>query len=156
MAYFHSVFSKVFPGPHMPWNNNSSLQLQDMYDQVYSHSIRTSPYQDTILKILGQCFVSEGMTSDMDIPGIPANTSSFKRIAAILGIYYTDIPKILADMRLLVKIDKDQNIKINEPFLRDFLLDQSRSHELFIDLDDARLTLKLAAPIRKVFGSEGM
>ena len=140
----------------MPWNNNSSLQLQDMYDQVYSHSIRTSPYQDTILKILGQCFVSEGMTSDLDIPGTPANTSSCNRIAAIVGIYYTDIPKILADMRLLVEVDKDQNIKINEPFLRNFLLDRSRSHELFIDLDDARLMFKLAGPIKNAFGTKGM
>ena len=140
----------------MPWNNNSSLQLQDMYDQVYSHFIRTSPYQDTILKLLGQCFVSEGMTSDVDIFGTPANTSSCNQITAIFGLYSPDIPRFLADIRLLVEVgDKDQNIKINE-HLRKFLLDQSRSHELFIDLDDARLTLKLAAPIRKVFGSEGM
>jgi len=140
----------------MPWNNNSSLQLQDMYDQVYSHFIRTSPYQDTILKLLGQCFVSEGMTSDVDIFGTPANTSSCNQITAIFGLYSPDIPRFLADIRLLVEVDKDQNIKINEPFLRDFLLDQSRSHELFIDLDDVRLTLKLAAPIRNAFGNKGM
>ena len=48
------------------------------------------------------------------------------------------------------------NSKINDPLLRNFLFDQSRSHGLFIDLDDARLTLKFAAPIRKIFGAKGM
>ena len=52
--------------------------------------------------------------------------------------------------------NRDQDIKIQDPGFHDFLLDRSRSKELYVDLDNARLTLQFAAPIRKVFGAEGM
>jgi len=147
----------VFPGPQMPWHDNSLLQVQDMYNQVYSHLIGTSKHRDTILQILCQCFISEGMTSDVDVLGTPANTSSPNRIATILGLEPRDLRWSFGPIPLLIKVrEMDQDIKIDNPFLRNFLLDQSRSHGLLIDLDDARLTLKLAAPTRKAFGTEGM
>jgi len=152
-----SVYSSVFPGPQMPWNKNTSLQLQDMYDQVYAHLIGTSKHRDTMLQILGQCLVSRGMTPEVDILGTPANSSSPNRIVAILGLEKpSSISELLSDIRLLVEVGKDdQDIKIDD-ILHSFLLDRSRSHGLFIDLDDARLTLKFAAPIRKVFDAKGM
>jgi len=141
----------------MPWNENSALQLQDMYDQVYSHLISTSEHRETILQILAQCLVAEGMNSDVDILGTPANTSSPDRIEMILGLKHGAIPRLLEDIRLLVEVgDSEQDIKINNPFFRNFLLDRSRSQGLFLDLDGARLTLRFAAPIRKVFGANGM
>ena len=152
---YHKSFSDFLLDPSR--SNEFAVNVEDAYDTLFSRLINTSEHPDIVLQILGQCLVSEGMTSDVDILGTPANTSSSNRIAAILGLNPSAIPKLLADIRLLVEVgDNDQNITINEPFLRDFLLDQSRSHELFIDLDDALLTLKLAAPIRKVFGTEGM
>jgi len=97
------------------------------------------------------------MTSDVDTLGTPANTSSPNRIAAILGLEPRDVRYCFLPIPSLVKVgEEDQDIKIDNPFLRNFLLDHSRSYGLLIDLDDARLTLKLAAPTRKAFGTEGM
>jgi len=141
----------------MPWNENSTLRLQDMYDRVYSHLIRTSKHRETILQILGQCLFSEGMGSDADPIGASANTLSCKRIEILLGLENSTIPQILADISFLLEVgDGDQDVKIRDPIFRNFLLDQSRSQELFRDSDEARLTLKFAAPIRKVFGAQGM
>jgi len=138
----------------MPWQINPSLQLQDMYDRVYSYLISNSQHQETILQILGQCLFSEGMDSDVDIIGTPANVSFGKRIERLLGLAEGSIPQLLADISLLLEVgDGDQDIKIRDPNFRSFLLDRSRSQELFRDLDDVRLVLKFAAPIRKVFGT---
>jgi len=148
---YHKSFPDFLLDPSR--SNEFAVNVEDAYDTLFSHLIKTSEHPDTVLQILGQCLVSD---SDVDIRGTPVNTSSPNQVAEILGLNPSAISELLADIRLLVEVgDKDQNIKINE-HLREFLLDQSRSHELFIDLNDARLTLKLAAPIRKVFGSEGM
>jgi len=128
-----------------------------MYDQVYSHLIGTSQHPDTIVQVLGQCLVSEGMNFDLDLMGTPANTSSPNRIEKNLGLKRGTIPRLLANIRLLLEVgDRDQNIRICDPVFRSFLLDRSRSQGFFLDLDDARLVLKFAAPIRKVFGGKGM
>jgi len=141
----------------MPWQMNSSLQLQDLYDQVYFYLIRASQHRETILQILGQCLFSESMDSDVAIIGAPAGTLSCKRIETLLGLENDSIPQLLADISLLLEVGNGgQDIKIRDPLFRSFLLDRSRSQELFRDLDDAQLTLKFAAPIRKVFGSQGM
>ena len=141
----------------MPWHKNTSLQLQDMYDQVYAYLIGTSKHRDMMLRILGQYLVSQGMSPEVDILGTPANSSSPNRIMAILGLEKPSaISELLADIRSLVEVRReDQDIKIDD-VLRDLLLDRSRSCGLFIDLDDAQLTLKFAAPIRKFFGAKGM
>jgi len=140
----------------MPWNENSALRPQEMYDQVYSHLINTSEHRETILQILGQCLFSEGMDSDINNTSGPANTSP-NRIEILLGLEKGTIPQLLADISLLVEVGNvDQDIKIKIPSFRSFLLDQSRSQGLFLDLDGARLTLRFVAPIRKAFGAEGM
>jgi len=133
-----------------------AVNVEDAYDRLFSHLIGTSRYRDTILQILGQCLVSEGMDSNVDIIGSPANTSSSNRIETILGLEHGTILQILPDIRLLVEVrGRGRDIKIRNPIFRSFLLDRSRSQGFFLDLDDARLTLKFAAPIRKVFGAKG-
>ena len=155
MTHGRLVFSHAFPGPQMPWNENSELRLQDMYNQVYSHLIRTSTHWETILQILGQCFFSEGMDYDVDFIGAASTNCDW--IETILGLESGSIPQILTDISSLLDLgDEDQDIQIHDPLFRSFLLDQSRSEELFRHLDDARLTLKFAAPIRKLFGAQGM
>jgi len=42
------------------------IQLQDMYDKVYSHLISSSQHRDTILQVLGQVIIAKGMPDDMD------------------------------------------------------------------------------------------
>ena len=152
---YHKSFADFLLDPSR--SNEFAVNLEDSYDRLFSHLICTSQYKDIILLVLGQCLVSEGMNSDVDILGTPANTSSPDRIETILGIEHGAIPRILEDVRLLVEVgNAEQDIQINNPSLRTFLLNRSRSQELFCDLDEARLTLKFAAPIRKVFGAQGM
>ena len=152
---YHKSFPDFLVDPLR--SNEFSVNIEDAHDCLCSHLIGTSQHRDTILQILGQCLVSEGMGSDVDIIGTPANTSSPTRIETILGLEHDSIPRLLVDIHVLVEVGNgDQDIKIYDPFLRGFLLDQSRSQGLFVNLDSALLTLKFAAPIRKVFGAEGM
>jgi len=154
------IYHKSFPDFLLDPTRSNEFTVdvgEVIHDRLFSHLISTSQYRDTILQILGQCLVAEGMNSDVDILGTPANTSSPNRIERILGLEHGTIPWVLADIRVLLEVGNgDQDIKIHDPFFRSFLLDQSRSLELWLNLDDARLILKFAAPIRKAFGARGM
>jgi len=142
----------VFPGPIMPWSNNPSLELRDMYDQVYSYLISSSQYRDTILRVLGQIIVAKDMAPHMDNTGSPANAN---RIATTLGLKRDAVLRAIADVRMMLEVE-DTNIKIQDPTFYDFLLDRSRSKDLSVDLIDASLTLQFAAPIRNLFGARGI
>jgi len=133
-----------------------AIDLQAAHDFLYSHLVGTSQDRDTILQVLGQVMLAEGLPSDVDIVGSLANTSSPRRVEAILGLESGDIERISVDLRLVLQVgDPEQDINILDPDFRDFLFDRSRSKELHVDLDDARLTLHFAAPIRKLFGARG-
>jgi len=152
---YHKSFADFLLDPSR--SNDFAVNVEDAHVCLYSHLIGTSQHRDTILQVLGQCLVSEGMNSDVDILGTPTNTSTPNRVEMILGLKQGAIPGLLVDILLLLQVgNAEQDIKIRDPLFRSFLLDQSRSRELFIDLKGARLILKLAAPIRKVFGAQGM
>jgi len=143
---FQSVFSRVFPGPIMPWSNNPSLKLQDMYDQVYSHLISSSQRRDTVLQILGQVIIARYIP-----PGADPVASSPKRIAAILGLEYDLVMQILTEFcSLLDGGDEHTDIKIRQPSFLEFLLDSSRSQELCIDVDGALHILGHAPILRNI------
>jgi len=153
------IYHKSFPDFLLDRSRSKefTINVQAAHDCLYSHLVGTSQDRDTILRALGQVMVAEGMPSDVDIMGSPANTSSPDRVEAILGLESGDIVRIAANVQLVLQVgDRDQDIKIQDPTFRDFLLDRSRSKELFVDLVEARLTLQFAAPIRKVFGAQGM
>jgi len=155
-TFIHSVFSDVFPGPNMPWNENSSIQLQDMYDRVYSHLIINSPHRDIILQILGQVIVANDMQPNVDAIGISANSPSPKRVATILGLAHDLVMQLVTEFHLIPEGgDERTDIRIQPSFLR-FLLDPSRSQELSIDVNDALLILRHAPTLRTIFDTEGM
>jgi len=140
----------------MPWNENSSLQVQDMYDQVYSYLI--GPSNRTTLQILGQVIIAQGMAPDMDSVSARPNSSSPKLIAAILGLEHGSVVETVAELHSLLEVgneDKD-SIRIRHPPFVKFLLDGRRSQDLFVDIDAARLLLRNAhAIIRRIFNTEG-
>jgi len=136
----------------MPWCNNPSVKLQDLYDQVYSHLISSSKHQEAILRVLGQIIIATYMPPDMGIIGSPANTTHPSWIETILGLERGSTLRVIADVRMMLEVGRT-NIKIQDPAFQDFLLDRSRSKDLYVDLNDARLTLQLAI-IRKVFGAQ--
>ena len=140
----------------MPWNENSSLQLQDMYDRVYSHLIRTLKRQGTMLRILGQVIVAQGLPPDLDTGGSPPNSSSSRWIEAILDLEYGSVMQIVTELRLLLEVEKgDEDIRIRHPSFLKFLLDPIRSRELFVDVNQARLVPRGApAVVRWIFNTE--
>ena len=125
-----------------------------MYDRVYSHLISSSPHRDTILRVLGQIIIAKDMSPHMDAIGSPANTTHPDRIEMILGLERGAVLRALADVRMMPEVDHTE-IKIQDSNFKDFLLDRYRSKDLFVDLNNARLTVQLAAPIRQVFGAQG-
>ena len=153
------IYHKSFPDYLLdPTRSNEFfIKVEDVQDLLFSHLISTSQHWRIILQIIGQSLVSEEMSANVDALGTPANTSSPKRIEMILGIERGTLPLLVEDIRLLLEVGyEDEDIKVRDPAFRGFLLDRSRSQRLFIDLDDVRLILKLAAPVMKVFGVEGM
>jgi len=142
----------------MPWNKNSSLQLQDMYDQVYSYLIGTSRDRDTMLQILGQIIIAQGLPADVKNISPPPKPSSPNWIAAILHLEHGDVMQILTELHLLLEAENgDEDIRIRYLSFLEFLLDRTRSQDLFVDLDKARLVRRDApAIIRWIFITEGM
>ena len=134
--------------------DDARLTLRDMYDQVYSHLISSSQHRNTILQVLGQIIIAKDMSPHMDIIGSPANATHPDRIETILGLEPGAVLQAISDVRMTLEVG-DTNIKIQDPNFQDFLLDYSRSKGLYVDLNHARFTLQLAAPIRKVFGAQG-
>ena len=150
-----SVFVTVFPGPQMPWNEISSLQIQDMYDQVYSHFV--SPTNCTTLQILGPVVIAQGMTPDVDTVGVRPNSSSPKLIAAILGLDHGSVMRTVAELQLLLEVgNEDEDIRIRNPSFVELLLDRTRSQTWFVDIDAAWLLLQnVHAIIGRIFDTEG-
>jgi len=139
----------------MPWSNNPSLKLQDMYDQVYMHLISSSTHRDTILQVFGQIILAKDIPPDVGAIGIPTNSSSPKRIAAILGLKHNLVKRLVANFHSLLEGgDEYTDIKIRQQSFLEFLLDSSRSQELCIDVNDARLILR-DAPLRTILIDEG-
>jgi len=153
------IYHKSFPDYLLDSSrsNEFTIDVDGSYNCLFAHIVGTLQHRDIIVQVLGQWVVSKEMNSDVDILDTPANTSSPNRIETILGLEHGAIPRLLEDIRLLVEVgNAEQDIKINDSSFCSFLLDRSRSQRLFLDLDGARLTLKFAAPIRKVFSAKGM
>ena len=151
-----TVFSSVFPGPQMPWNKNASLQLQDMYDQVYSYLIGTSRDRETILQILGQVIIAQPVPLEVRSADPPPNYSSPNWITAILDLEQGRVMEIITELHLLLEVENgDDEIKIRHPAFLEFLLDRTRSQDLFVDLDKARSVPRdVPAYLRWIFITE--
>jgi len=111
---YHKSFPDFLLDPTR--SNEFAVNVDESHDCLFSHLIGTSEHQDIILQVLAQCLVAEGMNSDVDILGTPANISSPNRIEMILGLEHGAIPRLLEDVRLLVEVGgSEQDIKINNP-----------------------------------------
>jgi len=152
-----TVFSSVFPGPVMPWDENVSLQLQDMYDQVYSYLIGTSRDRGTILRILGQVIIAQPVPHEMTSVDPPPNYSSPNWIAAILDLEQSHVMDVVTELHLLLEVGNgDDEIKIRHPSFLEFLLDRTRSQDLFVDLDKAlSVPRDVPAYLRWIFITKG-
>ena len=113
-------------------------------DFLYTHITSNANNRHGILKVLGQLLVARNMLSEHDILGSPANSSSPKRLEAILRLKPGDIRRILTDMHSLLKIgSNDEDIKILHASFPDFLFDPLRSKDFIINTTEARVELGL-------------
>ena len=153
------IYHKSFPDFLLDPSRSKEFHIKledDMYHRVYSHIIRTSQHRETILQILGQVIVAKSMPSDVDFFGTPANSSSPNRLTSIFGLGHDGLGQAIADVHLMLGLgDEDEDIKIRHSSFLEFLQDRSRSGELFVDIDKAHFTLRIA-PIRWIFDNEGM
>jgi len=122
-------------------------------DFLYTHITTHANHRQEILKVLGQLLVARNMHSEVDIFGSPANSSSPKRLEAILGLNSGDIRRILTDMHSLLKIGTNSDdVKILHASFPDFLLDESRSRDFFVGLEAAHATREMSLRIRTTIG----
>jgi len=123
-------------------------------DFLYTHITTNANNQHDLLKVLGQLLIACEMPSGDDIFGSPANSSSPKRLEAILGLKPGGIRWILTDMHSLLKIGSNSDdIKILHASFPDFLLDKSRSQNFRVDLEEAHATQEVSLHIRAIFDS---
>jgi len=99
-------------------------------DGLYLHILRTAKHRETILRILG-VLISERATGNGD----SGRSLGPADIEVVLDLKPGDVRRSLTDMHSLVDFrEKEGYIKILHASLSDFLLDSSRSMELFIDI----------------------
>jgi len=73
------IYHKSFPDFLLDPSRSKefNIKIEDgMYNQIYSHLIRTSRHRDAVLQILGQVIIARNMPSEVDIFGTPKNSSS--------------------------------------------------------------------------------
>jgi len=110
-----------------------------MYDQVYLYLIDTCRDREITLRILGQVIIAHRLPPDVTIIGPPLKSSP-NWIAAILDLDHGRMMQIVTNLHLLLEVGNgDEDIGIRHPAFLEFLLDRTRSQELFVDLDEARL-----------------
>ena len=113
-------------------------------DFLYTHITANANNQHDVLKVLGQLLIARDMPSKDDIFGSPANSTSPKRLEAILGLKRGSIRRILTDMHSLLQFGKgNQDIKILHASFPDFLFDPSRSKNFAVDIAEAHNELRL-------------
>jgi len=113
-------------------------------DFLYTHITSNANNRHGILKVLGQLLIARNMLSEHDILGSPANSSSPKRLEAILRLKPGDIRRILTDMHSLLKIGSShEDIKILHASFPDFLFDPLRSKDFIINTAEACVELGL-------------
>jgi len=121
-------------------------------DFLYTHITSNANHRQDILRVLGQLLIARDMSSEVDIFGLPANSSSPKRLEAILGLNPGDIRRILTDMHSLLKIGANlDDIKILHTSFPDFLLDESRSRDFHVNLKEAHAILEISLCIQGIF-----
>jgi len=97
-----------------------------LLDCVYLHTLRTAKHQQTILRVLGVHLVDRATSREINERSLsPAD------IEAVLNLQPGDVRQSLSEVPFLV--DTEDHINILHASFSDFLLDKSRSMELFIE-----------------------
>jgi len=110
-------------------------------DQLYTHIVHSVPvkHRAEVMKILGQLIVIRDLTEQHDILGVLSKSS---RIEQILGLREGDVKRLLRTLYSVIDVGDD--LKLLHASFPDFLLDPSRSMNLFVDVTESRMMLGLA------------
>jgi len=110
-------------------------------DQLYSCIVLSVKHRKEVLLILGQIILAKEMSHEEDILGSPTNSTSQRRMEAILNLLAGDAKRLLN--RLHSVMDVGEDLKLLHASFQDFLLDPSRSKDFVVDLPEARTMLGL-------------
>jgi len=111
-------------------------------DQLYSCIVLSVKHRAKVLLILGQLILAKGMPYEEDILGSPSNSTSQRRMEAILNLRAGDAKRLLNRLHSLMDVGED--LKLLHASFHDFLLDPSRSKDFVVSLQEARRMLGLA------------
>jgi len=118
-------------------------------DQLYSYIVLPVKHRAEMLLILGQLILAKEMLNEEDILGSLRNSTSQRRIEAILNLRVGDVKRLLNSLHSVIDVAKD--LKLLHASFHDFLLDPTRSNDFVVNLPEARTRLGLAY-IRAICG----
>jgi len=151
LQIYHKSFPDFLLDPSR--SNEFAINVEDLRDTLFSYLVTSSfEHRDTTLRILGQVIVA-GLPPDLNTSSSPPNSSSPQWIAGILCLDSRVVMKIVTELHLLLEVGKaDEDIRIRHESFVEFLLDRTRSQDLFLDLDGARIVLRdVAAIVRWIY-----
>jgi len=109
---------------------------------LYSFILRNAKYQAQVMEILGLLLAVRGIGAEPGLSSTAGYSLKHAEIEKILGWKKGDVGLFLHDVHSIIdNRELDQHIKIIHASLPDFLVDQSSSHELFVDVNKARMQL---------------
>ena len=118
----------------------------EQMNALYSFILRNAKYRVRIMEILGVLLAASGMSAESGRSSTTDYTLSHAEIEKILEWKKGDVGLFLLDLHSIIENrESDQYIKVIHASLPDFLIDQARSQELFIDVNMARTQLLMRA-----------
>ena len=103
-------------------------------------------FSDKVMEILGLLLAARGTSAESGRSGTADHSLTHAEIEKILGWKNGDVGLFLHDIHSIIdNRESDQYIKVIHASLPDFLIDQARSQELFVDVNKARTQLLMLA-----------
>ena len=118
----------------------------EQINALYSFILRNAKYRARVMDILGLLLAARGTGAEPGQSGTAGHSLTHTEIEKILNWKKGDVGLFLLDLHSIIESrESDQYIKIIHASLPDFLVDQARSQEFFVDVTKARTQLRVLA-----------
>jgi len=116
----------------------------EQMNALYSFILRNAKYRARVKEILGLLLAARGISAEPGGSSTTGHSLTHAEIEKILKWKKGDVGLFLLDLHSIIENrESDQYIKVIHASLPDFLTDQARSQELFIDVNEARTQLNV-------------
>jgi len=118
----------------------------EQINALYSFIVGNAKYRTRVMDILGLLLAARGTGAEPGQSGTAGHSLTHTEIEKILNWKKGDVGLFLLDLHSIIESrESDQYIKIIHASLPDFLVDQARSQEFFVDVTKARTQLRVLA-----------